>query len=133
MRRFEIESFLKMVDEFNVTDLTLVPPMALAIIRSPLSKNGQFLKKVKAAACGAAPLNKDIQAIFRSFLEEGAPFTQVWGMTETSCVATMFSYPEHDTTGSVGRLLPNIQAKSTPYTGLKLCILNTNHNSQVDR
>jgi acyl-CoA synthetase (AMP-forming)/AMP-acid ligase II len=32
-------------------------------------------------------------------------------MTETSCIATMFPYPEKDFTGGVGRLIPNLTAK----------------------
>lgn len=32
-------------------------------------------------------------------------------MTEASCIATMIPYPEPDDTGSVGRLLPGIEAK----------------------
>ena len=33
------------------------------------------------------------------------------GMTETSCIATNFYYPEHDITGSVGRPVPGIDMK----------------------
>lgn len=36
---------------------------------------------------------------------------QVWGMSETSCIATMFYYPDFDDTGSVGRFIPNCDAK----------------------
>ena len=111
MRRFDLESFLVTIEKYNVTDLTLVPPIVIAILMSPLSRKQPFLRNVRAAACGAAPLDKDLQAQLRSMIQHGAPFTQVWGMTETSCVATMFAYPEHDDTGSVGRLIPNLEAK----------------------
>lgn len=111
MRRFDLESFLVTIEKYNVTDLTLVPPIVIAILMSPLSRKQPFLRNVRAAACGAAPLDKDLQAQLRSMIQDGAPFTQVWGMTETSCVATMFAYPEHDDTGSVGRLIPNLEAK----------------------
>lgn len=33
------------------------------------------------------------------------------GMTETSCVATRFPYPETDTTGSIGKPIPNVDLK----------------------
>lgn len=36
---------------------------------------------------------------------------RVWGMTELSCVASMFYYPEDDDTGSIGRIIPNCEAK----------------------
>ena len=111
MRRFDLEKYLHTVERYGVTDLGMVPPIVIAILMSSLSQNRPFLKKTRLAACGAAPLDKGIQARFRSLMGANAPFTQVWGMTETSCVATMFPYPEHDDTGSVGRLIPNLEAK----------------------
>ena len=112
MRRFELEKYLSTVEKFEITDLAMVPPIVIAILMSPASKKRPYLRKVRLAACGAAPLDKDVQGRFRSMMGDGtSPFTQVWGMTETSCIATMFPYPEHDDTGSVGRLIPNLEAK----------------------
>ncbi|KAJ5086196.1 hypothetical protein N7532_010967 [Penicillium argentinense] len=111
MRRFDLEGYLSTVEKYNITDLAMVPPIVIAILMSPLSQKRPFLRKVRLAACGAAPLDKDVQARFRSLMGDDGPFTQVWGMTETSCIATMFPYPEHDDTGSVGRLIPNLEAK----------------------
>lgn len=111
MRRFDLEQFLKTIDKYNVTDISMVPPIALAVLMSPLSHERPFLKKLRWAACGAAPMDRDVQARFRQLMGDDAPFTQVWGMTETSCVATMFPFPEHDDTGSVGRQIPNLEAK----------------------
>jgi long-subunit acyl-CoA synthetase (AMP-forming) len=110
MRRFDLELFLQSVDKYNITEVVVVPPMALVIVKSPLSKS-PYLKKVKSGMVGAAPLDKDVQAKFQSLLSEGAPFNQVWGMTETTCIATMFYYPEDDTTGSVGKQIPNLEIK----------------------
>jgi acyl-CoA synthetase (AMP-forming)/AMP-acid ligase II len=125
MRRFDLETYLNTVDKYNVTDIAMVPPIVIAILMSPLSQKKPYLKKIRMAGCGAAPLDKNVQARFRSLMGGNGPFTQVWGMTETSCVATMFPYPEHDDTGSVGRLLPNLEAKcvtSNPTDGyIGLC------------
>lgn len=111
MRRFELGQFLAIVEKYDVTDLAMVPPIVIAILMSPLSQKRPYLRKVRLALCGAAPLDKDLQARFRKLMGDNGPFTQVWGMTETSCIATMFPYPEHDDTGSVGRLIPNLEAK----------------------
>jgi acyl-CoA synthetase (AMP-forming)/AMP-acid ligase II len=111
MRRFDLETYLHSVEKYGITDIAMVPPIVIAILMSPLSRQRPFLKKARIAACGAAPLDKDVQARFRALMGANAPFNQVWGMTETSCVATMFPYPEHDDTGSVGRLIPNLEAK----------------------
>lgn len=117
-----MEEYLSAVERYGITDLVMVPPIVIAILMSPLSRTHPFLKGVRVAACGAAPLDKDLQARFRSLMG-GAPFNQVWGMTETTCVATMFPFPEHDDTGSVGRLIPNLEAKyvqPTPPPGNRI-------------
>ncbi|KAL2861201.1 acyl--CoA ligase [Aspergillus lucknowensis] len=111
MRRFDLALFLAAAEKYQVTDVTFVPPIAIAVLMSPLTRTRPFLKSVKAAVCGAAPLDKDVQARVRGLLGDGAPFTQVWGMTELSCVATMIPFPEHDDSGSVGRLISNVEAK----------------------
>ena len=85
-------------------------------INHPL-KDTCSLKSVRAANCGAAPLDKHPQARLQALMSDSAPFTQVWGMTETSCIATMFPYPEKDTTGSVGRPLPNLDLKLVDDNG----------------
>lgn len=36
---------------------------------------------------------------------------QVWGMSETSCIATFLYYPEADNSGSVGKMIPTLDAK----------------------
>lgn len=113
MRRFELEPYLRYMHTYQITEITIVPPMAIAIIMSPLSQKPEYSMKgtVRAALCGAAPLDKGPQARLKALLADDAPFTQVWGMTETSCIASQFYYPEHDTTGSVGRFMPNLDVK----------------------
>jgi long-subunit acyl-CoA synthetase (AMP-forming) len=66
---------------------------------------------------GAAPLDKTLQARFNALLPEGTPFNQVWGMSETSCIATMCYYPEHDASGSVGPVIPNCDIKLVDDAG----------------
>lgn len=111
MRRFELKAFLHAVETFRATELGLVPPIAIAIVTSPYATTRPFLATVRNARCGAAPLDKQLQARLQHLLSNGAALTQVWGMTETSCVATMFPYGEHDDTGSVGRIIPNVELK----------------------
>ncbi|CEL10842.1 hypothetical protein ASPCAL13951 [Aspergillus calidoustus] len=124
MRRFDLPVFLRTFEKYGITDLTLVPPIAIAILMSELTHSRPFLKSVRTASCGAAPLDKDVQARIQKLLGPGAPFTQVWGMTETSCIATMFPYPEDDDTGSVGRLVPNVEAKLINDAGENISAYN---------
>ncbi|KAF2193159.1 acetyl-CoA synthetase-like protein [Zopfia rhizophila CBS 207.26] len=110
MRRFDLEGFLSNIQKYQISELIVVPPIAIGIIMSPLGEK-YSLKSVKRALCGAAPLDKGPQARLQALLAPDAPCTQVWGMTETSCIASMFTYPEGDDTGSVGRMLPNLDVK----------------------
>ncbi|KAJ0422950.1 hypothetical protein BJY00DRAFT_62817 [Aspergillus carlsbadensis] len=111
MRRFDLPTFLSTVERYAITDLTLVPPIAIAIVMTDLTHSRPWLKSVRLAHCGAAPLDKDVQARVQKLLAPGARFTQVWGMTETSCIGIMFPLAEDDGSGSVGRLVPNLEAK----------------------
>lgn len=110
MRRFELEKFLINIEKYQITDLLMVPPLVIATIMSDLTKK-YSLKSVKAAYCGAAPLGKGPQKRFQDLISENAPFTQVWGMTELSCIATWHPWPNHDDTGSIGRPIPNLDVK----------------------
>ncbi|KAL2065067.1 hypothetical protein VTL71DRAFT_4207 [Oculimacula yallundae] len=110
MRRFELEPLLANIQNYQITDIGLVPPIIIAIIMSGLGSK-YSLKTIQALTVGAAPLGKDSQDRMRALLPPGAFANQVWGMTETSCVASMFHYPEDDKTGSVGRMLPMLDSK----------------------
>jgi acyl-CoA synthetase (AMP-forming)/AMP-acid ligase II len=110
MRRFELEPFLANVQNFQINEMLMVPPIVIAIIMSGLGEK-YSLKSVRSVTIGAAPLGKDAQDKLKSLLAPGTTVTQVWGMTEASCIVTTFYHPEDDSTGSVGRLMPNIEAK----------------------
>lgn len=84
-------------------------------INSPL-KDKYSLKAAKLGQVGAAPLDKHPQARMEELLG-GAPMTQVWGMTETTCLGLRLRYPEYDTTGSVGYPLPNLDTKLVDDAG----------------
>ena len=110
LRRFELEPMLSSLQKYQITDLALVPPVAVAVIKYP-HIHKYFLKSVKVAHTGAGPLDKEHQNTLSRLLSPEASFTQVWGMTETSCVASKFYFPEKDDTGSVGRMMPNLDVK----------------------
>jgi acyl-CoA synthetase (AMP-forming)/AMP-acid ligase II len=110
MRRFDLELFLKNIEKYQITEMILVPPVVIAIIMSPANKK-YSLKSVRAVTIGAAPLDKGSQQRLLELIGPDAKVTQVWGMTETSCVCTQFRWPEKDHTGSVGRLVANMEIK----------------------
>jgi 4-coumarate--CoA ligase len=116
MRRFELESWMRNIERFNITEANMVPPMVIQVINSPLTKKFS-LASIRNSWVGAAPLAAEPQARYKALLRPDTPFNQVWGMSETSCIATMVHYPEHDASGSVGRFLPNHDAKIVDEEG----------------
>ena len=116
IRRFEIEVFLKTIDTYQITDVILVPPVVVAIFKHSGIKKSS-LQSLRVVLVGAAPLGKNNQAALQKMLSSQATVTQVWGMTEATCIATTFRYPEKDETGSVGRMLPNLDSKYE-YSGV---------------
>jgi len=120
MRRFEVDTFLENIEKYKITDLTLVPPIVASIVMSPNPNKIKALSSVKVASTGGAPLDKIMQARFQELLDPATPFTQIWAMTETSCLASLFYYPENDDTGSVGRFVPNIDVKLVDDEGREI-------------
>ena len=110
MRRFDLEVFLSSIQRFKITEISVVPPIVLMVLASPLTKKYD-LTSVRSTLCGAASLGKVHQRQFEELLAKDACFNQVWGMTETSCVASRFWYPENDETGSIGRFISNLDVK----------------------
>jgi acyl-CoA synthetase (AMP-forming)/AMP-acid ligase II len=110
MPRFNVRDFIDNCEKFQITELSVVPPMVISILQSPLAIRKKF-RSIKLAHGGAAPLGKEVQTKFKALLPHGTPFTQIWGMTETSGLALSFFYPEHDDTGSIGRPIANTDLK----------------------
>ncbi|KAK5121310.1 hypothetical protein LTR85_005476 [Meristemomyces frigidus] len=114
MRRFNLHGFLAHTERFAATNLMMVPPMVVAVVdhaKTHPDAVRHSLRSVVAVIAGAAPLDKDTQQALQDLLQPGAAFTQLWAMTETSCVASYLYHPENDDTGSVGRFMPNIDVK----------------------
>lgn len=110
MRRFDMVDMLSTIQRYGVNELVLVPPIAIAILKFP--QLGDYsLKSIRLVQGGAGKLEKGPQNAIQALLSPSATFTQAWGMTETSCVASRFDFFERDDTGSVGRMITNLDIK----------------------
>jgi 4-coumarate--CoA ligase len=109
MSRFDMSKFCHLVSDLKITETAMVPPMMIGILMSEFSKQ-YLLKSLEVVWCGGAPLDASIMNQMYEQLAPKAIISQVWGMTEACWITTM-KWPERDTTGSVGRLLPNTEAK----------------------
>lgn len=112
MRRFDVDTFARHVPRFGVTELFGVPPMFVGLLMHPAVASGEIsLRSIRGGNVGAAPLTRETQARITALLGAGAKFTQVWGMTESNCLASRFPWGEGDETGSVGYLCPGMEGK----------------------
>lgn len=108
---FTMETMLKVIVEYQIIDLLLVPPIVIRMVRDPIV-NKYDLSHVKRFFSGAAPLSAEIiQLIQESF--PGTGFRQAYGMTESCSAITMhplnlydYKYARHG-----GKIVANTEIK----------------------
>ncbi|HZB44594.1 MAG TPA: AMP-binding protein, partial [Pyrinomonadaceae bacterium] len=105
--RFDFEQLLKTMQDYRVTFAHLVPPIVLALSKSPLV-DAYDLPSLHTIFSGAAPLGEDLARACSERL--GCAVIQGYGMTETS-PATHLSSKEHNKPGSVGLCVPNMECR----------------------
>ena len=107
MPKFNFEDFLKYNKEHRITSFFTVPPIYLLCAKSPLVTD-QF-KTLVHAITGAAPIGPELMAQAEAKL--GCHISQTWGLSETTGSVTAMPWDEHDVTGSVSPLLPNVRMR----------------------
>ncbi|MBC8171238.1 MAG: 4-coumarate--CoA ligase family protein [Anaerolineae bacterium] len=109
MPRFDLEEFLKIMQNYKITRACLVPPIVLALAKHPLVDQYD-LSNLKQIFSGAAPLSADLQEAVAKRL--GCVAVQGYGLTETSPVTHATpNDPAKVKAGSVGPSLPNTQVR----------------------
>ena len=109
MPRFDLPQFLQLIQEWRITSLALVPPIVLALARHPLVDRFD-LSSLSLVGSGAAPLGPALQEEASRRLR--VPVRQGYGLTEV--VVAVTGLPLENPVvkpGSVGPLLPNIEAR----------------------
>ncbi|XP_047941734.1 4-coumarate--CoA ligase-like [Salvia hispanica] len=87
MQKFEIEPFLELIQRYKVTIGPFVPPIVLAIVKSPVVDKYD-LSSVRTVMSGAAPLGKELEEAVRDKFPN-AKLGQGYGMTEAGPVLAM--------------------------------------------
>jgi acyl-CoA synthetase (AMP-forming)/AMP-acid ligase II len=116
MPRFDLEDFLRILQEQHITQGYLVPPIVLALAKHPMVDKYD-LSPLRFIMSGAAPLDADLELACAGRLD--CDVMQGWGLTETSPVLTTNAgAPLGVRHGSVGVLLPNTELRVVdPATG----------------
>jgi acyl-CoA synthetase (AMP-forming)/AMP-acid ligase II len=109
MPRFELETFLKAAQDYEVSLAHIVPPIVLSLSKNPIVDNYK-LPKLRTLFSGAAPLGEELTRACMDRL--GCNIRQGYGMTETSPVTHSSPAPPFELKfGSVGVPAPNTECK----------------------
>jgi len=112
--KFDVDGFCSTIQKYRCTFLYIVPPIALLLAKHPNVSKYDF-SSVRMISSGAAPLTKELVDAVYARLK--IPMKQAYGLSETSPSVHIQFWEEWDKTmGSVGHLLPSMEAKymSTP-------------------
>ena len=119
MKKYDFEVLKRYVDKYKVSMLFLAPPIWNRIVNEWHPKE---LVNIRWALSGGSPMPLPLQRRVNENLPSGTYLLPNWGMTELVCAATQFSSEELDEEGSVGRLVPRMEAivvdesgKTLPY------------------
>ncbi len=114
MTRFELEPCLALMQKYRVTYANVVPPIVLALAKSPVVENYQ-LGSLRLIFSGAAPLKENIASAASERL--GCQVIQGYGLTETSPVThAVRPGARQIKAASIGPPLPNTEVKVIDVT-----------------
>jgi acyl-CoA synthetase (AMP-forming)/AMP-acid ligase II len=109
MPRFDLDMFLRVLQDYGVTLAHVVPPIMLALAQHP-SVDNYDLSKLKTLFSGAAPLSEQLARACGARL--GCDIRQGYGMTETSpAIHLTAATTDWSKCGSIGQCVPNTECK----------------------
>ncbi|XXG58285.1 hypothetical protein AAC387_Pa04g0634 [Persea americana] len=123
MQKFDIVAFMELVQKYKVTIAAIVPPIVLAIAKSP-EVDRYDLSSIRTVLSGAAPMGKELEDTVRAKIPN-AELGQGYGMTEAGPVLSMClafaKEPFEIKSGSCGTVVRNAELKIVdPETGSSL-------------
>jgi len=121
--RFDLEDFLRTIQDHKITRAFVAPPILVALAKHPLVDQYD-LSSLRSILSGAAPLDEQlaltVEQRLRKGAEDGVTVAQGYGMTELSPVSHTTPDPGHEPPGaegyevpkgSVGYAIPNTECR----------------------
>ena len=109
MPKFELESFLGLLQTHHITHVCVAPPVVVALSKHP-AVDGHDLSHLRTVFSGAAPMDAALQEACAARLN--CDVNQGYGMTEASPVTHATSrLPGKNRPGTVGQLVPNTECR----------------------
>jgi acyl-CoA synthetase (AMP-forming)/AMP-acid ligase II len=122
MGRFDLESFLRLVQDQAITRACIAPPIVLALAKDPIVSDYN-ISSLRILLSGAAPLDADLAIACQTRLGSSVRVLQGYGMTELSPLSHMSPDPgcePPDRTqapfGSIGYAAPNTECRIVDLT-----------------
>jgi acyl-CoA synthetase (AMP-forming)/AMP-acid ligase II len=109
MPRFDLPEFLRVVQQYRITRAWVVPPIVLALVKSPVVDEFD-LSSLELLLSGAAPLSAEVEVACGNRI--GCRMQQGYGLTETS--PTTHTVPDDlagQMPGSIGPAIPNTECR----------------------
>ncbi|XP_068691723.1 uncharacterized protein [Montipora foliosa] len=107
MQQFDGKEMLRLIQDYKIHCICIVPPIVTFLTKSPLVANYD-LTSLDTIVSGAAPLGKELTVALKDRFPFVANIGQGYGMTEAGATIS----PRNEwKPGSSGTVLPNLQAK----------------------
>ncbi|KAL1297202.1 hypothetical protein AAFC00_004772 [Neodothiora populina] len=111
MQKFDFIKLLGHIQKYRITDLTMVPPIAVLLAKHPDVKKYD-LSSIRSVSSGAAPLGREVSVEVEQLWPAGVMnMKQGWGMTEVTCTACAWDPTQTSTSNAVGELVGNIEGQ----------------------
>lgn len=108
--KFSMEGMLMAIQRYRVTHIPAVPAIAIRLSKLPDVDQKYDLSSVKEVIVGGASMGREQMEAFRSRFP-GIGISQMYGMTEVSGSVIKSEGNDIKHYGSVGILVPNVEAK----------------------
>jgi 4-coumarate--CoA ligase len=109
MPSFNLEVFLKTIQEHHITFIYVAPPVLVRLARDKMVDQYD-LSSVRMITSGAAPLTRELVDAVHKRLK--ITINQAYGLSETSPMTHTQPWDEwYSSVGSVGKMFPNMTAK----------------------
>jgi len=119
LQKFDLEAFLRVLQDWPIDVAHIVPPIAVALAKHPVVDNYD-LSHLRWLFSGAAPFGPHLTDAVEARL--GVKVRQGYGMTEAS-PATHYTVPGAERTGKIGPLMPSTEGRMVdPQTGLDVAV-----------
>ncbi|OQE44577.1 hypothetical protein PENCOP_c002G06281 [Penicillium coprophilum] len=123
MPKFDLDLYLSCIQKYRPDELSLVPPIALMLVKDPRVVKYD-LSSVRKIMSAAAPLTIELASALEARLSAIAKkevfCTQSWGLTETSPLATTLPNDRMDKRNTgVGCIAPNMQLRFVDPESMK--------------